>query len=49
MVGCEIPDTHLALGAEPWDEAQEGDLGEILELARVPMSEQTPGMGSPPG
>ncbi|RMB88905.1 hypothetical protein DUI87_34749 [Hirundo rustica rustica] len=32
----EIPDIHLALGAEPWDEAQEGDLGEILELARVP-------------
>lgn len=31
MVGCEIPDTRLALGAELWDEAQGGDLGEILE------------------
>lgn len=36
VVGCEIPDTHLALGAEPWDEAQGGNLADILELARVP-------------
>lgn len=45
MVGCEIPDTHLLLGAEPWDEAQEGDLGVILKLARVPCVREIPVLG----
>lgn len=48
MAGCEIPDIHLPLRAERWDEAQEGDLGEIMELARVPHVRAKPWGGIPP-